>query len=113
MAMAIQGDALEAVGLSRHNLEHLSALEPEFAPAVAAQPETLPADSAAASQFFAAGQALLDRLPRRAQRSEREQTAVEALTRQLREVRVRFLRSYAALLFAQLTDDRRAFVRIE
>jgi (3,5-dihydroxyphenyl)acetyl-CoA 1,2-dioxygenase len=113
MAMAIQGDALEAVGLSSEDLQHFSALEPTFAPRMGATPDQLGSDSQAASRFFQAGQALVDRLPSRGQGSEREQAAVDALTQQLREVRIRFLRSYAPLLYAKLTNDRRAFVRIE
>ena len=76
-------------------------------------PEAFSADALAASRFFQAGQALVDRLPSRAARTAGEQAAVEALSKQLREVRIRFLRSYAPLLYAELTSDRRAFVRIE
>jgi thioesterase DpgC len=111
--MLIQDDALEAVGLSRAELAHFAAMEPAFAPPTVATRDTLKADTARASQFFQAGQALVDRLPARARRAEREQAAVEALVQQLRAVRLRFLRGYAGLLYAQLTDDRRAFVRIE
>jgi thioesterase DpgC len=111
--MPIQDNALEAVGLSSEDLQHLSKLEPNFPPPQAATPDLLAADCLAASRFFQAGQALVDRLPSRARRSERAQAAADALTKQLREVRIRFLRSYAPLLYAQLTDDRRAFVRIE
>ena len=34
--MAIQDDALEAVGLSREDLQHLAELEPQIAPPFAA-----------------------------------------------------------------------------
>ena len=112
--MAIQDNALEAVGLSREDLQLFSNLEPIFPPSpLAATADLFMVDSQAASRFFLAGQALVDRLPSRAGRSEREQAAVDALTKRLREVRIRFLRSYAPLLYAQLTNDRRAFVRIE
>jgi (3,5-dihydroxyphenyl)acetyl-CoA 1,2-dioxygenase len=112
--MAIQTDALEAVGLSREDLQLFSNLEPIFPPSpLAATADQFTVDSQAASRFFQAGQALVDRLPSRAGRSEREQAAVDALTKQLREVRIGFLRRYAPLLYAQLTKDRRAFVRIE
>src|SRR6266851_3572456 len=105
--MAIQNEALEAVGLSREELRYFSNLEPIFsASPVPATPDLLTADAQAASRFFQAGQALVDRLPSRTRRSEREQTAVDGLTRQLREVRIRFLRRYAALLYANLTNDR-------
>jgi (3,5-dihydroxyphenyl)acetyl-CoA 1,2-dioxygenase len=109
----LQNDVLAAVGLSNEDLQQFSELEPKFAPATAASPETFTADSLAASLFFLAGQSLLDRLPSRRERSEREQRVVDALMTHLREVRVRFLRGYAPLLYAQLTNDRRTFVRIE
>ncbi|MDQ6675293.1 MAG: enoyl-CoA hydratase/isomerase family protein [Chloroflexota bacterium] len=111
--MPIQIDALEAVGLSSEDVQRLSDLEPKISASVAATPEALSADSLAASRFFQAGQAVVDRFPPRPQRSQREQAGVDALVKLLREVRLRFLRRYAALLYAQLTDDRRAFVRIE
>src|SRR5207302_5984652 len=53
------------------------------------------------------------RLPARPARSEREQAAAEALQKHLRETRIRFLRRYAAQLYAELTNARREFVRIE
>jgi thioesterase DpgC len=113
MAMAIQDAALEAAGLSRGDLQQFSALEPELAPPAAATLDRFRADSLAASRFFSAGQALVDRLPSRARRSEPEQAAVESLSKRLRDVRIRFLRSYAPLLYAQLTDDLRSCVRVE
>jgi len=113
MTTAIQRDALAAVGLSRADLEHFSALEPQIAQPAAATPDLFAADSRAASRYFLAGQALIDRLPPRPRRSAAEQAAVETLLQHLREVRVRFLRSYVPLLYARLTNERRAFVRVE
>jgi len=102
MATAIEDDALEAVGLARLDLQQLAALEPQIAPPAAVTPEAFDKDAIAASRFWLAGQALIARLPSRAARSAREQAAVEALSKRLREVRVRFLRSYAPLLSAEL-----------
>jgi (3,5-dihydroxyphenyl)acetyl-CoA 1,2-dioxygenase len=102
MAIAIRDD----VGLPRDELERFSHLEPTFGQAVGA-------DAAAASRFFLAGQALLERLPPRARRSEAEQTAAEELKRPLRDARLGFLRRHAAALYGQLTADRSRFVRIE
>ncbi|MGI9147711.1 MAG: enoyl-CoA hydratase/isomerase family protein [Chloroflexota bacterium] len=111
--MPIQTDALEAAGLSSQDLQQFWKLEPSFPAPLAANPGSLAADAQSASRFFQAGQVLADRFPSRPRRSEREQAAVEALTQHLRRVRVRFLRTYAGLLYAQLTDDRRTFVRIQ
>src|SRR6476646_5906253 len=113
MAMAIQDAALEAAGLSHGDLLQFSALEPELASPATATLDRFRADSPAASRFFSAGQALVDRLPTRAHRSEPEQAAAEALLKRLRDVRIRFLRSYAPLLYAQLTNDLRSLVRVE
>src|SRR5579859_7750090 len=117
MAMAIEAESLESVGLSSADVQRFAELEPRFVPLGDGTPESraenFPGDADAASRFFRAGQALLDRLPPRAQRSEREQAAVEALTKRLREVRVRFLRLHAGSLYAQLTYGLRNIVRIE
>src|SRR5216683_674238 len=94
------------VGLPHDEVEHFSALEPRFGP-------SFEADIGPATRYFAAGQALLDRLPPRRRRSDAEQAAAEALTAQLREKRVAFLRRHAARLYAQLTDEMHAFVRVE
>jgi (3,5-dihydroxyphenyl)acetyl-CoA 1,2-dioxygenase len=113
MAIAMHGDALEAAGLAREDVDDFSALEPALPPRLAANDEHLGRDVLAASTFFQAGETLIDRLPPRPARSERQQTAVEELNRHLREVRLRFLRVYAPRVYARLTDDLRAFVRID
>jgi enoyl-CoA hydratase/carnithine racemase len=102
MAIAIGGD----VGLSKDELDRFAQLEPGFG-------QSFEVDSGAASRFFGAGQALVDRLPRRPRRTEREQEAAEAIHQQLRVTRIAFLRRYAARLYMQLTDDMRSFVRVE
>jgi len=113
MAIAMQQGALEAVGLARADLQQLAALEPQIAPPRVGTSADFNADAPAASRFFQAGQALIGRLPSRPARTASEQAAAEALTKHLREVRLRFLRSYAAPLYAELTSDRRTFVRVE
>ena len=102
MAIAIRED----VGLPRDELERLSHLQPAFG-------QSLGADATAASRFFVAGQALIDRLPPRPQRSEAEQSAADTLKTHLRDARIAFLRRHAAALYAQLTEDRSRFVRVE
>src|ERR1700694_4886251 len=111
MAIALRDDLLEGAGLARADLDQLSRLEPNFPSALSTTPAEFDRDARAASRFFQTGQALLDRLPPRPQRSAREQAAAEALLTHLRQARIRFLRPYAALLYADLTHDRRDFVR--
>ncbi len=108
MAIAIRDDALGGVGLSRTDLDGLSDLEPTIRAA-----DNFDGDASAVSRFLLAGQALVDRLPPRPNRSVAEQAAADALVAYLRQVRVRFLRHHAGPLYARLTNDRRDFVRIE
>src|SRR2546422_645618 len=58
-------------------------------------------------------QALRDRRPPRPRRSEAEQSAADTLKTHLRDARIAFLRRHAAALYAQLTEDRSRFVRVE
>jgi thioesterase DpgC len=108
MAIAIRDDVLGGVGLSRTDLDGLSDLEPMFRSS-----ENFDGDASAVSRFLLAGQALVDRLPPRPSRSADEQAAADALIQYLRQVRIGFLRHYAGTLYAQLTRDRRDFVRVE
>lgn len=96
------------MGFSADELAHLSALDP-----VRSFGDSLTADAQAASRFFAAGQALIDRLPARASRPPVEQAAAEALHQQLRATRTAFLRRHTTELYSALTDGRSRFVRVE
>jgi thioesterase DpgC len=102
MTIAIRADVF-----SSDELRQLSELEPTFG---AGQ---LDADTQAASRFLAAGQALLERLPPRPQRSPNEHAAADALKDHLRTTRVAFLRRHAGALYGSLTDDGARVVRIE
>ena len=82
--------AIDGVGFAADELARFSALDP-----TASFGETLAADAEAATGYFRAGQALIDRLPARASRSEREQAAAEGLHRELRGARTAFLRRHA------------------
>ncbi len=113
MAIAIRDDALASVGLPRDEVDRLSQLEPEFGPPTSVNGERFERDAQAASRFFQTGQALLERLPMRPDRSADEQAAADALIEYLRQVRIGFLRHHAGTLYAQLTHDRRDFVRVE
>ena len=102
MAIALRAD----VGLPRDELERFAQLEPTFGASLAT-------DSQAASRFFGAGQALLERLPARPRRSAAEAAAAEALKTDLRQARIGFLRRHAGALYAQLTHELSQFVRVE
>jgi (3,5-dihydroxyphenyl)acetyl-CoA 1,2-dioxygenase len=107
MAIASSSDAdvLRGAGLPEAEIRAFLGGAPEFGDfAAAAQAE---------SHFFVTGQALVDRLPQKPDRSAPEQLAVEALQAQLRQGRLRFLRRHAATLYAELTDQRATFVRVE
>ena len=95
------------VGWSADELDAFARLEPTFSA------DRMDADAHAASRYFQAGQALLDRLPQRAARSEAEQAAAVDVHAALRSVRTSFMRRYASGVYAALTDHRRRFVRIE
>jgi (3,5-dihydroxyphenyl)acetyl-CoA 1,2-dioxygenase len=111
MAIALQHGVLDGVGLPSDELERFAQSEPGFSAGQSA--DALGPEARAASRFFLAGQGLLQRLPPRPRRSEREQAAAEALRQHLRATRIRFLRRHAAQLYAELTNDRRDFVRLE
>lgn len=108
MAIASSAADLAGAGWSEAELAELARLEPTFS-----APDRLAADAAAASRYFGAGQALLDRLPARAARSEREQAAASALHAALRAVRTRFMRTHVTGVYAELTRHEQRFVRIE
>jgi (3,5-dihydroxyphenyl)acetyl-CoA 1,2-dioxygenase len=111
MAIALQQGVLGGVGLPSDELERFAQSEPAFSAGQSA--DALGPEALAASRFFVAGQGLLQRLPPRPRRSEREQAAAEALRQHLQATRIRFLRRHAAQLYAELTNDRRDFVRLE
>ena len=106
MSTQVLSSTGEDAGLPRHELERFSDLEPSLG-------DSFESDASAASRYFLAGQALIDRLPARPYRSDPEQKAAETLQSQMRSARLAFLRRHAPRLYAKLTDDLRAFVRVE
>jgi (3,5-dihydroxyphenyl)acetyl-CoA 1,2-dioxygenase len=113
MAIAIGDSALVSVGLPREDLDRWAASEPTFPAAERATPDRLLADAVALSRFLLAGQALLERLPPRPNRSEQEQAAAEALHTALRSTRGAFLKRYVNLVYEELTDGLRRSARVE
>jgi thioesterase DpgC len=98
---------LVATGLARDDVDRWASSEPGFDGGV------WTADARSLSSYLLPGQALIDRLPPRPERAEREQTAAETIIAGMRAARVGFLRRHAAALYDQITDARRRFVRIE
>ncbi|MGH7087587.1 MAG: enoyl-CoA hydratase/isomerase family protein, partial [Stellaceae bacterium] len=71
------------------------------------------ADCDAFQRFWREGADRLGRLPPKPRRSQSEATAARALIDTLRRSRQRFLAHHAAALYAKLTRERSAFVRVE
>ena len=97
---------LEAAGLS----------EQDVAAWRSATPTTLgsfPAAARATCEFLTRGEALLARLPAKAERSETEQAAAHELQAFLNGARADFMRAYAADVYGALTDDLRLSLRVE
>src|SRR5215467_2576803 len=107
MAIAETGAALlERVGLAHDDVARWSSLEPTFGA------DAWTADARAASSFLLSGQALIERLPPRRDRSPAEEEAADAIISGLRATRIGFLRRHAGALYDAMTDARRRFVRI-
>jgi thioesterase DpgC len=70
-------------------------------------------DARATTAYLTGGERLVDRLPPRPRRDEREQAAAEALLAELHDTRDRFLRAHAEGVYAALTDDFATPVRVE
>jgi thioesterase DpgC len=87
--------------------------EPVFAAPADANRATLDRDTRIAADYFRYGADLLGRLPPKRDRDEPQQTAAEELLEASRLVRTRFLRVYADLIYAELTDDYGRFARLD
>jgi len=71
------------------------------------------ADSAACSNFWALGKALLGGLPAKAARNPDQAQAGETIHRECRKVRERLLAAHVEALYDALTADRTAFLRVD
>lgn len=93
-------------------MAELKGREPVFAAPGSATRATLDRDARIAAAYVQHTDELLRRLPPKPDRDERRQAAAAGLLEAARAVRTRFLRSYADLIYAQLTDDHGRFVRL-
>jgi (3,5-dihydroxyphenyl)acetyl-CoA 1,2-dioxygenase len=73
----------------------------------------LGADAARLAAFCEATDGLLARLPPKAQRSSVEEAAADLLKQRAHEARTRFLRVHVERVYRALTNDYRAFVRLD
>ena len=74
---------------------------------------TLDRDAAAAAPYYARGEELVRRLPRRPGRTAEEQATADRIHGRLRAFREAFLRLHAEAAYDALTGDKRRFVRVE
>jgi (3,5-dihydroxyphenyl)acetyl-CoA 1,2-dioxygenase len=82
----------------------------------AAEPKAtggLPDDRRSYTEFWRLSQKLIEHLPKKPDRSERQGRAAEAIQRTAREARERFLRQHVESAYAELTQDFSRFVRLE
>jgi (3,5-dihydroxyphenyl)acetyl-CoA 1,2-dioxygenase len=93
--------------VAQEDLERFASLEPSFSG------HDLEAAAGAASRYFQAGAAIIERLPPPPARGASEQQAASAIHERLRQVRVRFMRRFATQLYDELTDQKQRAVRIE
>jgi thioesterase DpgC len=71
------------------------------------------ADAEAFAGFWRQGRELLDRLPAKATRHEKEQDTARRILQTARDARARFLQAHAEGVYGRLTDGRSKFVRAE
>jgi (3,5-dihydroxyphenyl)acetyl-CoA 1,2-dioxygenase len=108
-----QRQDLAAVGISREEIKTLEkALQALHVPARPTRRE-LKSDSAKLREICAAGSKILGRLPPHAQRGAEQSKGAETLKGFLREARNDFARAYVEIIFLELTDGLRKFVRAE
>jgi enoyl-CoA hydratase/carnithine racemase len=84
-----------------------------WAVALPGRPGAFPAAADAVSTFLTRGQALIDRLPAPAGRTDGEQAARDAIGHLMNRAREDFLRSHAAGLYDAVTDRRTRPLRLE
>ena len=102
----VSAESLNAAGLPRDEVDTWLAAEPGAVTDYAADRERF-------SAYWQTSTRLLGRLPQRAQRSEAEQEAAEAINDAARASRTRFLMRHGEAVYDALTERRTRFVRVE
>jgi thioesterase DpgC len=109
----IETNALVAAGLPAHDVRHWQSSQRSCAPPDQASAASLSGDAHALKSYAERGQALVARLPAKPQRMPAAEEAAGLVYGALRQARLDFLRSYAALAYEQLTDHYRRFPRAD
>jgi enoyl-CoA hydratase/carnithine racemase len=99
-------EALRASGIGDHDAAAWAAAAPRLN-------GRFEDDARATTGYLTGGERLLDRLPLRPRRSERERAAGDAILAELHDARDRFLRAHAERVYGALTGDLAAPVRVE
>jgi thioesterase DpgC len=109
---AIEATVLGA-GLADEDVRRWSAACPRFPGPGSTPSDRFGGDREAAGRYWALGDALLRRLPGKPQRNPRETAAAEAIKEASRDARTRFMRAHARRVYDELTDDARAYARVD
>jgi thioesterase DpgC len=100
------GQRLTAAGLAAGDVREWQQAEP-------GETSDFPSDRDKFSSYWSRTARLLNQLPRKARRNERERSAAALLEERARAVRVRFLRRHGDAVYDALTAQRSRFVRVE
>jgi len=106
-------DTLRAIGLPADEVQGWQATTPAFAPPGKASEAALAGDADALRAHVERGEALVGHLPARPSRNAAEHAAARAVREVLRSARLRFLRSYAEIVYARLTGDFQRHLRVD
>jgi thioesterase DpgC len=104
---------MTAAGLADEDVQRWSAALPRFPGPGSTPPERFAGDREAASRYWALGDSLLRRLPGKPRRDPRETAAAEAIKEASRNARTCFMREHARRVYDELTDEGRAYVRVD
>lgn len=110
---SLETSSLADAGLAAGEVEQWQMARPSFAASGKASEVSLPADAETLRIYVERGRGLVERLPAKPARTPGEQAAARVVHEALRRARLEFLRSYAELVYAQLTDDYQRFLRAD
>jgi thioesterase DpgC len=113
LAVELVARQLAAAGLAADDVQRWIAARPAFPGDGATVDDDFAIDRQTAVRYWALGEALLHRLPTKPKRSANEAVAADAILAALRDARTRFMRSWAAYVYQELTDALKTYVRVE
>jgi len=106
-------DALRAIGLPADEVRAWQSATLAFAPPGKASDASLAGDADALRAHVERGEALVARLPAGPARTAEERAAARGVREALRLARLTFLRSYAGIVYAELTGDFERGLRVD